>query len=459
MNTQKQNQLIINQIKMKKNNYLVALVMLASTLMLIASCKKENSNEPTSSKEPISLADANKNIFNKFAFSPWHIRSNGLPAEQGIIDMSEPDQFTCYGIVFDGEFNSTNELTITHDGGATWRSQTVAELDNNWIFGVAATTPRTAHVFGYNFNDGGGNVFRTTDGGTTWQREAPNAYTDPGSFPDAIEFFNPRDGVIFGDPENGSFEIYTTHNGGNTWSRVPSNKIPAPLANEYGTAYITDKDNNTIWTLTVITDDNFNYIGARLLQSDDKGVNWYVRNSSMTFAPGSGDGTIKFRNHSVGLYKNNGVLYRTTDGGTTFNEVNYSGKWFSFDFDNIPGLPGWWISTGGGPGDETNSIKGSGSSISYDDGNHWITLDTLNHTCVDMTSPIHGYSGGISTGSGNDGVFVYLFSPLGLQSLATARNATTGNPEINIPHPSGNTLLHNNKFVALQHFKKAHLKN
>lgn len=52
-------------------------------------------------------------------------------------------------------------------------------------------------------------------------------------------------------------------------------------------------------------------------------------------------------------------------------------------------------------------LRGIGSSISYDDGDHWTILDTLNHTCVDMTSPVHGYSGGITTGSGNDGVFIY----------------------------------------------------
>jgi hypothetical protein len=126
-----------------------------------------------------------------------------------------------------------------------------------------------------------------------------------------------------------------------------------------------------------------------------------------------GDGSIKFRNSSVGLYKNNAILYRTTDGGTTFDVVNYTGKWFSFDMDNIPGNTGWWISTGGGTltPPNPNSAKGLGSSISYDDGNHWVILDTdVNHTCVDMTSPSHGYSGGVTTGSGDDGVFVY--SPL-----------------------------------------------
>ena len=429
---------------MKKNLINTCCIFLLATL-LITGCKKENLNEPIS----LSAAD-NQNAFTQCAFSPWHKKSSGESASQrGIIDMSEPDQFTCYGIIFDGAFNSTNDITITHNGGASWHAQTIAELNNNWILGVAATTPKTAHIFGYNFINGGGNVFRSTDGGATWQREAANAFTDPASFPDAIEFFNPRDGVIIGDPENGSFEIYTTHNGGNTWSRVPSTNIPAPLANEYGSAYISDTYFNTIWTITIVVDNNGTPAGGRLLQSDDKGAHWYVRNPSMTIGDG-GDGTIKFRNHFVGLFKNNGILYRTTDGGTTWNVVNYSGTWFSFDFDNIPGLPGWWISTGGGPAGTPNSVFGSGSSVSYDDGNHWITLDTLNHTCVDMTSSFHGYSGDTTTGSGNDGVYVYSLLAAKLSSIATAGNATTAHTRVNI---SGNVFLPGNKAAMLQYLK------
>jgi len=387
----------------KKNNQLVALVI-AATLMFTASCKKENLNEPTSLS-----AASNQNMYNKSALSPWQMESSGASAQRGIVEMSEPDQTTCYGIIFDGFFGPTHDITITHDGGATWHSQTIAGLENNYLFGVAATTAKTVHVMGWDYVSGGGNIFRSTDGGTTWQREAANAYTDAASFPDAIRFFNPENGVIIGDAQNGYFEIYTTSNGGNTWSRVPSNKIPAPQTNEYGSVYITDTYNNTIWTITRTVDNTGNPVSARLLQSDDKGVNWYVRNSSMTIS--GGDGTIKFRNHSVGLFKNNGILYRTTDGGTTWNVVNYSGIWFSFDFDNVPGKTGWWISTGGGPDNSPNSLKGFGSSISYDDGDHWTVLDTLNHTSVDMTNPTHGYSGGVSTGTGNDGVFVYSLPP------------------------------------------------
>ena len=338
------------------------------------------------------------------------MESSGVSAPQrGIIEMSEPpDQNTCYGIIYDANNyygDPLHDITITHDGGKSWHSQTIAGLDNNWLLGVAASTERIVHVFGYNFVNGGGNVFRSTDGGNTWQREAANAFTDAVSFPDNIRFFNPQDGVIFGDPENGYYEIYTTHDGGNSWSRVPSNKIPAPLPGEFGGSFLADTYGNTMWAMA-IPPTQTSSTTARLLQSDDKGLSWYVRSTSLPFT--AFEGSIKFRNRFAGLYKNNGILYRTTDGGATWNKVNYSGTWFSYDFDNVPGRDGWWISTGGDMNQPTGSVKGIGSSISYDDGNHWITLDTaVNHTCVDITSPTHGYSGGITTENGNDGVFVF----------------------------------------------------
>ena len=300
-------------------------------------------------------------------------------------------------------------LTITHDGGQTWHTQTIPGLENNYLFGEAASNGKTIHVFGWNYVAGGGNVFRSNDGGAMWQREAANAYTDPASFPDEIKFFDPQHGVLFGDPENGYFEIYTTGDGGNSWTRVPSNQIPAPKAIEQGITYFADTYLNTIWMITVTRESATGEInGARLIQSDDQGHHWYVRNPSIPFNSSS-DNVIKFRNRLVGLYKQNATLYRTTDGGTTWAQVNYSGTWFSRGLDNVPGTNGWWISTGATDNFyPTNSVKGIGSSISYDDGDHWITIDTaVNHTYVQMTSPAHGYSGGITTGKGGDGVFVY----------------------------------------------------
>ena len=368
----------------------------------------------------------------------WNERSSDFTAQRGIIDMAAPDSRNCYGVAYDAaNFNNyLHEITVTHNGGHTWHAHTVDSLQDNWLLGIAAPSANTVHVIGWNFVNGGGNVFRSTDGGNTWEREAAGAFTDPASFPDNIVFFNARNGVIFGDPTNGSFEIYTTHNGGHSWSRVSATNIPAPLTNEYGLSFAADKYGNTMWAVTVIFN-NDGTTSTRLLQTDDKGASWYVRSTALPLA--TFDVSIKFRNHSVGLYKNNGLLYRTTNGGTDWSQVNYSGTFFNFDFDNVPGLPGTWVSTGGDINLPTNSQNGIGSSVSFDDGDHWFTIDTaVNHTCVEMKSPFYGYTGGITSGSGNDGVFVYSF--LGLKNAA-AIAATNARTALTVyPNPSNQSF-------------------
>jgi hypothetical protein len=139
----------------------------------------------------------------------------------------------------------------------------------------------------------GAQCFRSQDGGITWQREASNAYTDAASFPDAIKFFDSQNGVIFGDPHNGYFEIYTTSDGGNNWNRVPPVNIPTLLQYEYRIPYNTDIYKNTIWTLATTLDSTGSPIRGRLLQSDDRGLTWYVRNPSMTLNGGAA--SLKFR--------------------------------------------------------------------------------------------------------------------------------------------------------------------
>jgi len=77
----------------------------------------------------------------------------------------------------------------------------------------------------------------------------------------------------------------------------------------------------------------------------------------------------------------------------------------------------------------------------------------LNHTCVDMTNPVHGYSGGITSGSGDDGVFEYSFPHSRLNAVASVGNALTNNQKISVPKPSGTVFLPGNKFDALRHHK------
>jgi hypothetical protein len=69
-------------------------------------------------------------------------------------------------------------------------------------------------------------ILRTTDGGSTWNTVYEN--NSPGMFLDAMEFRNPQQGIVIGDPVNGEFFFALTRDGGRSWNNMHSKGNPAP---------------------------------------------------------------------------------------------------------------------------------------------------------------------------------------------------------------------------------------
>src|SRR5215475_14209249 len=172
----------------KTINWAATILMILATGSLIAGCKKENLNDDLSSsvKEIASLSPSSVN-------SPWLVKSIGISAAHwSTNDMSAPDQTSCYGLLWSGAIPVVAE---THDGGDTWEPHAILGLQNNFPLDISSRTAQTAHVIGWNYVQGGGNIIRTEDGGLTWQEEGANAFTSPASFPDVVHFFSSDNGV------------------------------------------------------------------------------------------------------------------------------------------------------------------------------------------------------------------------------------------------------------------------
>lgn len=58
-------------------------------------------------------------------------------------------------------------------------------------------------------------ILRTTDGGATWKQVYKN--TDSAAFIDGTDFWNKKDGMIYGDPIAGHMLLLYTNDGGKTW--------------------------------------------------------------------------------------------------------------------------------------------------------------------------------------------------------------------------------------------------
>lgn len=63
-------------------------------------------------------------------------------------------------------------------------------------------------------------ILKTTDGGDTWKVVYENK--TKGMFLDAIEFRDPKNGMVIGDPVDGRFFMAKTTDAGNTWNELPA---------------------------------------------------------------------------------------------------------------------------------------------------------------------------------------------------------------------------------------------
>jgi len=121
----------------------------------------------------------------------------------------------------------------TTDAGRTWTPAQVpgaAPLD---FRGVVAFSADEAFLMSSGPGDQS-RIYHTSDGGRHWQLQFTN--TNPKGFFDSIVFWDPKHGVILGDPvpdESGKlkFELLQTEDG-QTWKPIPPAQLPDAIAGE-----------------------------------------------------------------------------------------------------------------------------------------------------------------------------------------------------------------------------------
>lgn len=354
----------------------------------------------------------------------WTENASGFPlTSTGLSKIHIVDDNVAWATGYDGLNPNVNvqRFSTTSDGGSTWTAGTI-NVGNNalGISNISGVNATTAYVAIHPTSGGQqGGVWQTTDTGATWTRQTSAAFNSPSSFANIVHYFNPSDGVVIGDPAGGFWEIYTTTDGGASYNRISSSAIPAPLTNEVGyLAQYTHLGDN-IWFTTST---------GRIYHSIDKGMNWSVFNTPLSdFGGTSLSGDITFSTASKGVIQDNsGNLFITQDGGTTWNNVTISGTGFPYG-GAIAYIPGTTrlVSTGG---DSTFA----GTAYSRNDGTNWINVSTDQHVDVAFLDEDTGYSGGFSTVSTQDGVYVYSDSVLSIyEELATQGFFIYPNPTVN----------------------------
>ncbi|HEX8603892.1 MAG TPA: hypothetical protein VF774_14700 [Pseudoduganella sp.] len=232
-------------------------------------------------------------------------------------------------------------------------------------------------------------IYRTADGGATWQLAITNP--DPRGFWDAIAFRDARNGILFGDPVDGRFQVRLTSDGGATWQPVKDDEGLRALPDEGAFAA-----SGTCLTMAGSGDAWFATGGAlnsRVFHSKDGGRTWQAAAVPVAAgAPARGLFSVGFRDPQVGIaaggdYKDvnlagvNGA--RTEDGGASWTPVQVLPAGYMSVVVPVRGAPDAFVAAG---------LAGSGYSA--DAGKSWKILDRTPVNTAGFASPAAGWAVG-----------------------------------------------------------------
>lgn len=274
----------------------------------------------------------------------------------------------------------------TIDGGSTWENVSVASADTIDFRDIEAFSANEAVILSAGFP---GVVLKTTDGGKSWNLVYEDYRED--IFFDAMDFWDDKNGIAFGDAIDGRIVIIKTNDGGKSWQLTSAEESPEALDGEGGFAAsgtcITTLGDSHVWIA----------MGApksRVLYSFDKGETWMATETPMAQdAPGAGMFSLAFSDANNGIAVGGNymapkvktqVLAKSSDGGKSWSVIENSGlNGFKSAVAQVPGSKTWVAS---GP---------SGVSYSMTDGDTWTLLDSAAfHTMVMASDKIGWLTGG-----------------------------------------------------------------
>jgi photosystem II stability/assembly factor-like uncharacterized protein len=280
----------------------------------------------------------------------------------------------------------------TTDGGARWEPVVVpgAAADSLQFRDVYAVNAEVAYLLAAG-PGARSRIYKTTDGGRTWQTQFRNA--DSSAFYDCFAFWDAAHGIAFSDAVVGRFLVRVTRDGGADWVPVAPNALPQAQPGEgafaaSGTCVAT-LDRGEAWIGTGAS------ASARVLHTRDAGRSWDVAMTPIAGGPTSGIAAIAFRDSLHGIALGGDVadpngrgdnVAVTADGGRTWRPAgrpNFAGA--VYGAATVPDRPGWVVAVGP-----------RGLDYSRDDGGSWTSLDTLAYWSVGFGSKNTGWAVGPS---------------------------------------------------------------
>lgn len=306
-----------------------------------------------------------------------------------------------------------NGMYKSTDGGKTWKH---LGLDDAYQIGGLAVDPKNenrvfvavlGHPYGPNTERG---VFRTTDGGTTWQKVF---YIDENTGAIQVTIDPVNSDIVYADMfaarqgpwENGEFTgpgsgLFKSTDGGNTWTRLEKG-LPGK-AEGLGRIGFCIAPSNPERLYAVVSSKK----GGGIYRSDDAGASWTLQNNDLKYWDRGDDFAemkVDPRNPDV-VYDINVVSWKSEDGGKTW--TGWKGAPGGDDYHRLwinPANPGIMLLAGD-----------QGAAVTVNGGRTWSSwynqpTAQLYHVSADNAFPYNVYSGQQESGSvgiasrGNDG--------------------------------------------------------
>ncbi|HUR30123.1 MAG TPA: T9SS type A sorting domain-containing protein [Saprospiraceae bacterium] len=321
-----------------------------------------------------------------------------------------------------------NTVSRTHDSGLTWSSVSLPLDTPAVLSSIDASDYNTAWITyveypeGPNGDQGENVVMYTADGGLNWiQVDVPVVV-----FVNFIYMWNAQEGIVVSDPDDQGFEIYRTTDGGASWERILTG-IETPT-NEflYSDNYAVKGDQ--LW---------FASSKGRIFHSVDKGNTWVVYDSPSTLLGVSvmnvndgGDVFLVYNTFNGSNFLN--TIFRSDKNLGQWEKVHEKASTYMYDIYPIPTSEAIISTVFATP----NWI----TQISYDRGETWTSVSTgTKATYLSFYDPDTGYASQSNPVSDTSNTLIYRYIGSPLTGLINQRPLSGVDITVS-PNPTANDL-------------------
>ncbi|WP_304238668.1 oxidoreductase [Jiulongibacter sediminis] len=257
---------------------------------------------------------------------------------------------------------SANTVLRSVDGGENWNSFRVGERPGLDFRGIKGFSKKVAIAVSAGLaEEGAAKIFRTKDGGKTWQKVFETDQS--GVFLDGVCFLNESHGFVFGDAIGSEVYLLETQDGGRNWNRVSANLLPKV---KKGSASFAASNSGMVTNGTKI----WYAFQSQLLVSENSGQNWFLVDTGFPSGESNGIFGLHFMNNERGFILGGDYLADKEEQINIAMTLDGGQRWQNGKIDP-PGLKESAASV-----KNTIIVTGpSGTSISVNQGFYWEIID------------------------------------------------------------------------------------